>query len=140
MDTKKLDASLSEIIEKKIQLHGMSYDDKDYDKVEEELHDLEDQFMDSYGDFMEDALEKVHEELCPENDVLMPIAYLAHNYKKSGKNPDGSVAYEVEGKEGVWVDVEKFDGRDTRLVLIPNPARLVLMVDGKQKEIVWKAV
>jgi len=139
MDKKQLDASLSAIIEKKIQLHGMSYDHKDYDKVEEELHDLEDQFMDSYGDYMEEALENVHDKLCPDNDVLMPIAYLAHNYKKGDKNPDGTIQYDIQGKEGVWVDVDKYSGKDTRLVLVPNPTRLLLMVDGKAKETVWQA-
>src|SRR6478736_6439639 len=113
MDKKQLDLFLTAIIEKRLQLNGLTYDNKDYDKVEEELHDLEDQFMDSFGDEMEEVLEDIHEKLCPDNDVLLPIAYMAHNYVKSGKNPDGTTAFEVQGKEGVWVDVEKYDGKDT---------------------------
>lgn len=136
---KQLNATLTKLIEKKNELSTLNYDDKEYDKIEEELHDLEDQFMDTYGDYLEEALEKVHDKYCPDNDVLMPIAYLANKYDKVGKNPDGSTAYDVPGKEGVWVDVEKYDGKDTRLVLIPNPVRLVLVIEGKNKEVVWQA-
>ena len=136
---KQLNTTLAALIEKKNQLSALSYDDKEYDEVEEELHDLEDQFMEAHGDYLEEALEKVHDKLCPDNDVLMPIAYLANKYEVVGKNPDGSVSYDVKGKEGVWVDVDKYDGKDTRLVLIPNPVRLVLIIDGKNKEVVWQA-
>lgn len=138
MDKKNLDKSLIAIIEKKNQLHSLSYDHTDYDKVEEELHDMEDQFMESYGDFMEEALEAVHEKHCPDNDVLLPIAYLAHAYKKLGENPDGTPMYDVNPKEGVWVDVDKYPDKDTRLVLLPAPPRIVLVVDGKSKEVVWE--
>lgn len=138
MDKKKLDASLIAIIEKKNQLHTLSYDHKDYDKVEEELHDMEDQFMESFGDYMEEVLDTVHQKHCPDNDVLLPIAYLANAYKKLGENPDGTPLFDVNPKEGVWVDVDKYPGKDTRLVLIPSPARIVLVVDGKTKEVVWE--
>lgn len=139
MDKKNLDASLIAIIEKKNQLAALSYDHKDYDKIEEEIHDMEDQFMESYGDFMEEALEAVHEKHCPDNDVLLPIAYLAHNYKKLGQNPDGTPVYDVNNpKDGVWVDADKYPGKDTRLLLIPTPTRIVLVVDGETKEVVWE--
>jgi hypothetical protein len=138
MQKKSLDSSLTGIIEKKNELSTLSYDHKDYDKIEEELHDLEDQFMENYGDYMEEALESVHEKICPDNDVLLPIAYLAHKYSKVGQNPDGSPIYDVSPKEGVWVDVDKFPDKDTRLVLIPNPTRIVLVIEGKVKEVVWQ--
>ena len=138
MDTKKLNAAITALIEKKNQLSKLSYDNKEYDDIEEEVHDLEDDIMDNYGDFLEEALEAVHEKICPDNDVLMPIAYMGHKYNKVGQNPDGSVIFDVEAKEGVWVDVDKYDGKDTRLVFIPNPLRLVLVVDGKNKEVVWQ--
>jgi len=137
IDFKKLNTSLTEIIEKRSQLSKLTYDNKDYDKIEEELHDMEDNFSDEYGDYLEAALEKVHDELCPDSDVLMPIAYLAQNYKKTGQNPDGSAAYDIESKEGVWVDADKFPGKDTRIAILPNPARIVFVVDG-QKKVVWQ--
>ena len=139
MDTKTLDKAITDIIEKKIALSTLAYDDKNYDKIEEDLHDLEDEFIEKYGDHLEEILEKIHEEICPESDVLLPIAYMANNYIKTGKNPDGSTAYDVNYKEGVWVEVEKYPNKDTRLVLIPNPTRVVLVIDGKGKETVWQS-
>lgn len=138
IDVKKLNASLTEIIEKRVQLSKLTYDSKDYDKIEEELHDLEDDFTDAYGDYLEAALEEVHDKLCPDSDVLLPIAYLAQNYKKTGQNADGTTIYDVENKEGVWVDADKFPGKDTRLVILPNPLRILFVVDG-QKKVVWEA-
>jgi hypothetical protein len=139
MNTKDLDKSLSALIEKRNELSTLSYDNKDYDRIEEELHDMEDDFVEKYGEYLENALEAVHDKLCPDNDVLLPIAYLAHKYSKGGKNPDGSTIYDVDYTEGVWVDVDKLPGKDTRLVLVPNPTRILLMIEGKKKEVVWKA-
>jgi hypothetical protein len=139
MDTLQLNKALNAIVEKKNLLGTLSYDDKKYDKIEEELHDLEDDFMDNFGDDLEEILQDVHDEKCPDNEVLMPIAYLANKYKEVGKNADGSKIYEALPKEGVMVDVDDFAGKDTRLVLIPNPTRLELIIDGKKKVVLWEA-
>jgi hypothetical protein len=139
MNVKDIDKSLTALIEKRNELSTLTYDNKDYDRLEEELHDMEDDFIEKYGEYLETALEKIHDKLCPDNDVLLPIAYLAHKYNKGGKNPDGTTIYDVDYSEGVWVDVDKMPGKDTRLVLVPNPVRILLLIDGKKKEVVWKA-
>ena len=46
MDSKAIDKFLIQIIEKKAELNAYTYDDKEYDKIEDELHDLEDDFID----------------------------------------------------------------------------------------------
>ena len=138
MDTKKLDEALVALVEKRIQLSNMSYSDDRYDEVEEQLHDLEDDFIDKYGDFLESALEKVHNANDMDSEVLLPIAYLAQKYNKVGEHPDGRPIYDVDNKEGVWVETDKFPGKEARLVLIPSPTRFVLSV-GKHREEVWKA-
>ena len=139
MDIKELDKIITQIIQRKLALSKLTYNDKKYDIIEEELHDLEDEFIENYGDYFEEVLEKVHEKICPDTDVLLPTAYVAKQYLQTGKNPDGSLAFDVNYKEGVWVDSDKFPGKDTRLVFIPNPTRLVFSVEGKSKEVVWKA-
>ncbi len=138
MDTKKLDEALVALVEKRIQLSNMSYSDERYDEVEEQLHDLEDDFIDKYGDFLESALEKVHNANDMDSEVLLPIAYVAQKYNKVGEHPDGRPIYDVDTKEGVWVETDKFPGKEARLVLIPSPTRFVLSV-GKHREEVWKA-
>ena len=36
----------------------------------------------NYGDYIEEALRDVHDEFCPDSEVLLPIAYLANEYIK----------------------------------------------------------
>ncbi len=110
MDIKALDKALLEIVTKREELSKIDYNNPKYD-------DLEDEFQDSYGEYLEEALEQVHEEYCPDSDVLMPIAYLG---------------------KGVFVDAEKFPGKEVKLVLAASPARFLLQVGGKE-QVVWTA-
>ena len=115
----------------KNKLANTTYDNADYDVIEDEVHDLEDSFMDKYGDFLTDILGDVHEEYCPEDEVLSPIAYIANKYIEKENNE-----FSVSINDGVLVEVEKFNADEGRLVLIPNPLRVVLNLE-KQKVIVW---
>lgn len=117
MDSKALDKALQEIVNQKAELSKLDYNNPKYDDLEEKLHDLEDDFQDAYGEYLEEVIQKVHDQYCPDSDVLLPIAYLG---------------------EGAPVEVEKLPGKDTRLVLATNPTRLILKVGDKQ-ETVWTA-
>ena len=116
MDIKALDQALLKIVQKQEELNKIDYNNPRYDDLEEELHDLEDQFQDNYGDFLEDALQKVHDEYCPDNDVMMPIGYIG---------------------QGVPVEVDKMPGKDTRLLLAPSPVRIILRIGEETQEVVW---
>jgi hypothetical protein len=118
MDIKALDTALQTIIKKREELDKLDYSNPKYDDLEEQLHDLEDAFQDEYGDFIENALQEVHDELCPDNDVLMPIAYLG---------------------KGIYVEVDKYPNKDTKLMLLPGPTRLVLNIGKERQEVVWSA-
>jgi hypothetical protein len=118
MDIKALDKALQEIVKKREELGKIDYNNPKYDDLEEQLHDLEDEFQDNYGEYLEEALQDVHDELCPDNDVLMPIAYLG---------------------KGVFVEVDKYPGKDTKLILAPNPPRIVLSLGKDKQEVVWTA-
>lgn len=136
MNIEALDQALVKIVEKKNALSKLSYSDKNYDEVEEELHDLEDDFVEEYGDYLEEVLADVHDELCPDNDVLLPIAYLANKYVKKEEN--GQVTYHA-ADGGVLVDVDEYPNKLTRLVLVPKPTRLMLQIGNNQEEQVWIA-
>lgn len=135
---KTLNAELVEIVEKKVLLSSMTYDNKNYDQVEEELHDLEDDFIDEHGEFLEDIIADAHEAVKSDNDVLLPIAYLGQRYAKNGKNPDGSDRYEAEFGEGVLIETELYPNKETRLVLVPNPTRIELLVSNVKKQVLWE--
>ncbi|MBC6989347.1 MULTISPECIES: hypothetical protein [Hymenobacter] len=128
MNTEDLNRALVTLIQKKQELQVLPYSDDRYDDLEEELHDLEDDFNEQYGTFLEEALEKVHADLGSDTDVLLPTAYLPSRI-------DG----DVSPKEGVWIDSEKYPSKEARLTLLPNPTRVILTVGKTVKQEVWKA-
>lgn len=134
MDNINLDKDLVQIVQKKNSLKTLSYDDERYDVLEEELHDLEDAFVQEYGSYLQEVLSLVHDEYCPDNDVLHPTAYLADHYLIQGEN--GSTRYDVTAGAGVPVDADDFPA-PTHLVLVPAPARLVLQAGKNAAEVVW---
>jgi hypothetical protein len=111
----------------------MGYDHRDYDDVEEALHDLEDVFNEKYGDYLESVLSDIHKEYCPEADGLLPTAYLAKTFNDTA---DGGI--EVGKDAGVLIELEADPAAVAKLILLPTPTRIVLQV-GKKKNIVWEA-
>jgi hypothetical protein len=139
MDWNKLDKDLTEIVEKRIVLSKITYADPQYDEIEEELHDLEDDLNEEFGERLETELENIYEKLSSDNEVLLPSAYLANNYHPLLPDANGIVSYEVKGREGVPVESEQFDGQDVRIVLIPNPARFVMNINGIALKVLWRS-
>ncbi len=131
MDIKALDQAVQEIALKRNELKKIDYNNPQYDDLEEVLHDLEDEFLDNYGDEMEKVLQEVHDKLCPDTDILLPIAYVAKAYTVTDKNE-----FSVTTSEGVFVEVDSLPGKDTKLVIVPNPLRIVLNLKDKQ-QVVW---
>jgi hypothetical protein len=139
MNFKKFNTDLIDLAEKRIQLNQIDYADERYDEIEDELHAAEDAFLEEYGDYMEEILEDVHERVCSGTDVLIPTAYIAKNYIRKGETLDGDPLYEITTKEGVIVEADNYPDKTARLVFIPAPARLILTVGGKAKEVVWES-
>lgn len=139
MDLNQLDKDLTVIIELRNSLSKFSYADPEYDEIEEKLHDLEDDFNDTYGEDLERELEKIYDKLNSDNEVLLPSAYLANQYVPLIADSRGIVSYEVKGKQGVPIESEQFDGQDVRLVLIANPARIVMQINGRSLKDVWRS-
>jgi hypothetical protein len=125
------------LAEKRNELSRLSYSDNMYEEVEDLLHDMEDEFNEKYGDFVEEALYEIHDEFCPDNDVLLPSAYLAKKYLVSGSNSD--TQYDVSARDGVIVDVDDYPDQLVRLVMIPNPARIIMLIGQQERKEVWVA-
>jgi len=134
MDIKALHNALQEIISKRNELRNIDYNNPKYDDLEEQLHDLEDDFQDAFGDYMEEVLQGVHDQLCPDTDVLYPIAYIAKTCVVSDNNE-----YQVSLTDGVYVEVDKYPNKETKLAIVPCPTRVVLNVGDERQEIVWSA-
>jgi hypothetical protein len=134
MDTKELDKAIQEIAIRRNELKKLDYSDPKYDDLEEQLHDLEDSLIDAHGDYLEEVLQEVHDKYCPDTDILLPIAYLAKTYSVTPKNE-----FSVTTAEGVYVEVDSMPGKETKLVMIPNPLRVILNVGKEKQLIVWSA-
>lgn len=134
MDKQAIDLALQDIIAKKNELQDLDYNDPKYDDLEEQLHDLEDDFQEKYGQFMEGVLKEVHAQHCPDTDVLYPIAYIAKAYIVTQDNQ-----FDIDSSDGVYVEVDKYPGKETKLALVPNPLRVILNIGSEKQEVVWKA-
>ena len=139
MDIEKLNADFALLADKINDLDDLDYNDERYDDLEEELHDLEDAFVEEFGDYLEAAIARVHKDFCPDNDVLLPTAYFAKNYIRLQKDHKGRESYDVEYGEGVPVEVDDFGDQEVRLVLVPGPARLLVTVGENARQEAWRA-
>jgi uncharacterized membrane protein YfhO len=132
MDLKGLDKAVEEIAIRRNELKKLDYSDPKYDDLEEQLHDLEDELIDEHGDYLEQVLQEVHDKYCPDTDILLPIAYFAKTYAVTDGNE-----FSVAHTEGVYVEVDSLPGKETKLVMIPNPLRIVLNVGKEKQQVVW---
>ena len=139
MDVNKLNQDFAIIADKINELDEMDYNDNRYDDLEEELHDLEDQFLADFGTDLEKAITDVHDEFCPDNEVLLPSAYFAKNYIRNQKDNKGRYSYDVAFGEGIPVEVSDFPDQEVRIVLVPGPTRLIVTVGDKAKQVAWAA-
>jgi len=134
MDIKALDKALQEIVKRRMELAKIDYNNPKYDDLEEQLHDLEDNLQDNYGDYLESVLQEVHDKYAPDTDVLYPIAYLAKTYTVSDKNE-----YSVAETEGVFVEIDGQPSKNTKLVILPNPPRIILNGGKEKQKVLWTA-
>jgi len=132
MEIAALDNALQEIIAKRNLLQKLDYNDPKYDDLEEKLHDLEDDFQENFGEYLEGILKQIHDQHCPDTDVLHPIAYIAKAYTVSAVNE-----FIVDSSDGVYVEMDKYPGKETKLALAPNPMRVILNIGEEKQEIIW---
>lgn len=132
MNNEDLDLELRELATRKNQLVDIAYHSEEYDTLEEELHQLEDQLMDRYGDTLDEAISLVHDEFCPDTEVLVPIAYIANQYVPTESG------FDVGYRQGVKVELDDYPGNECYLVLVPGPTRLLLLTSETDRQEVWK--
>lgn len=135
IDYQALNRALAHIIDCRMRLGQLSYDAKEYDELEEELHDMEDELIDIYGDYLEDILVDVHEEVCPKVEVFSPIAYIPREAVIEQQKKD--TYYRAPYGQGAWIDHDRH-GRESYLVLLPNPLRIELIHSPDERQIVWQ--
>lgn len=138
MNIDKLNASLKSLINKRLDLGKLGYDDPQYDTIEEELEEVEQDFLDIYGDYLEKALQQAHESFCPNTDVLAPTAYIPRKYQVFNDEDLWIESFEVGNNDGAIVDLEDFPNLEARMLLLPDPVRIVIVSAAGDQE-VWRA-
>jgi hypothetical protein len=139
MNYKRLNSDLVDLIEMRNELNELNFADDAYDDLEDEIHEFEDTFNDRYGEELEHVLDRIHETLCPDVEVLLPTAYLAKEYFASEVEED---AFEVGPDAGILVETVLKDAKgkpmDARLTFLPNPFRVVMLTRDDIKTL-WSA-
>lgn len=136
MDNATLNKMLTDIVRLRNKLSSMTYNDESYDDIEDELHEIEDDFNEEYGETLEDVLIDIHDDLGSDSEILLPTSYLAESYVTSGEDEKGNPLFKVPGGSGTYIENDK-DGENTQLLLLPTPARFALINNGRYQGILW---
>lgn len=138
MNIENLNQALAEIAKKKFELSKIEGQPLEFEKLKHEIDQLEESLFVDYKSFIEEILFNVYDEYCPDNEVLSPLAYIASSYLIRHEN--GRAYFDVDANEGVLVDADDFPGIKVRLVLVPDPVRLILQGErGQFREVVWSS-
>lgn len=137
IDDIKLNKQLAEIVDLRNELETLSYNDESYDDVEDQLHDVEDEFNEEFGEYLDGVLEDAHNEVSTTAEILLPTAYLSKSYEVSNENSD-EITYHIDDEDGVYVKIKAFLELNTRIVFVPNPARLFFTLNGEIKKELWR--
>jgi len=134
----EINQALAAIIELRNQIYQLEHGNANLSAIEAQLGQLESELLSDYGTELREVLLDVHDELCPDNEVLSPTSYIASSYSVA---PNGEgIQYDVDGEAGVLVQTDDFPQKDTKLVLLPNPLRIMLNIDHNNREEVWSSL
>ncbi len=138
MEIANLDRDLNQIAELRSSINDPK-NEASHQDLKQTLSSLEKKFLDTYGHYLEEAIKDVHDEVCPDDQVAPLTSYLAGSYIDTGNRRGGMKVFEVENNEGVGVGVDDYPGKDTKLVILPNPCRIMLIVGDTEREELWRA-
>lgn len=133
----EINQALEAIIELRNQVYDLEHGNANLMTIETKLGQLESELLSKYGTQLHEVLLDVHDELCPDNDVLSPTSYIASSYSIS--ETGANVRYDVDYEAGVLVQMDDFPKQPTKLVLVPNPLRVLLNINSNNREEVWSA-
>ena len=133
VNARAIDDRLIKIVEKRNALHETQHHKA---QLENELRQLEKEFIDWHGEDISAILKKVYQSHFHNEPMLSPMDYFAQTYRKIGKNINGST-FDVDHSAGVAVSSSFWPGKATKIVFVPNPLRLLLNIDAHTREEVW---
>jgi hypothetical protein len=141
MDFRLLNEKVLELIKLNEKLENISYNDSQYDELEDKVYEMQDELNDKYGKHFDEILSNVYKQLGSKDELLNFTDYIAKTYLVSGaKNPDGSNKFDEVPEDCIIITArpEALQGKklDGKIYLKPNPLRLGFAI-GKHERIVW---
>ena len=98
-------------------------------------------FVRKYRSILDDAIFEIYDDLCPDDEMHSVENYIARHYElKNG-------AFDAPMDEGVLVNLDDFPFTQGRIVILPDPLRIVLQnpdtvhreVCGKQPDVTGRS-
>ena len=131
--------AVNEALDEIVQLRNDRYQAKSQTKrhqIDKKLQLKEAQFLSQYGDTLHEVMLDIQDEYFSDSDMDPILYYLAERYRIIGKNDWGN-EYQTDPEAGRSVAIDDFPRKDTHLVIVPNPLRVVLHIDSLQSRTVW---
>jgi hypothetical protein len=139
MNYDEISVALSNIIEKRAELNKFLLPTPEFKDLKLELRQMEEDFLNGFGNTLHEILLDVHDEYAPDIDVLPVLQYIGKEYKKIGQNEWG-IRYDIDQNQGVYVEVDDYLDKNTKLVLVPNPLRVILNIEEGIRQTVWSSL
>lgn len=129
-----LNEDLIDLVEVKNRVSSLENASREYDSIRRLFEKMSEYFNAKYGVTMEQIMFEIYDELCPDDEIQPIDKYLASHYDKRSEE------YDAPLDEGVVVHLDDFSFKEGRLILLPNPARIVLQnPETSHREILWQA-
>ncbi len=128
-----MSVDLQRLVEVKSQAASFKENNGEFKSIQKMFERMSRHFQEKYNLSMQDILFDIYDEYCPDDEIEPLKNYLAEHYQA---NENG---FDVPLDEGVLVHVDDFEFTEARLVLLPDPARIVLQHAGSShREVLWQ--
>ena len=133
MNLPKLEELMMSIADLKTQQQSEASESK-AQSLYSEIQQLQNQLINEFGAYLEEAIFNVHDEYCPDDEMKSLLNYLPAYYYQQKK------FYQLPLDQGVLVEADDYPGQLVRLAIVPNPVRLVMKIqDTGAEEVLWVA-
>jgi flagellar hook-associated protein FlgK len=141
MNFNDLNKKIETIIDLNIQLSAMDYSNPSYDEFEDNIHDLQDEINDKFGDDFDLILDELYEKFNITDETMFLADYIAGKYEAIEANKFGKqFLADVETAAIVEIDNPKLAGKkvNTAIYIKPNPLSIIMSISGLER-VMWTA-
>ena len=129
---------LLEIAKTRNKLNFLSFDSTHYDLYEDLLHDLENELMEIYGNYLHSTLSLIYHQYRIKDQMMNPLAFIPWEFTITSGASELNV--ETRPEHSLAVSTSQFPDESIKLALLPSPVRFVVYLQKNRKGmVVWQA-